>query len=341
MREFFCSHEIPKSAEEFWSYRLDLDFDRLIAEADGQVVSLVRLDNKTDEHGHDMIDRDVRLTFKNNPVPKTLRSMLKDPEFAFNVTACWYKTLFDEAHAMVYSIKLPVFSDRISVNGQQWAEPISSTRCRLCCRVWCSVTRLPGISTQVAKGIEGGMQAAYKLLPKRVEEFAAFREKKLSQRISAASLTPTEPQLADMPPQAALADVEEQMSPTESAEVKTLHDDSMDSQLSKRSEELRRGGSEEAENSDMERDTPERVVELGLPHEYEGMLIAMRQKQKQLRLALQQAEREAENQELYELRKYITENKKLRRELEEEREESSALRRRLAAAEKALAQVGP
>lgn len=47
------------------------------------------------------------------------------------------------------------------------------------------------------------------------------------------------------------------------------------------------------------------------------------------------------SQELYELRKYITENKKLRRELEEEREESSALRRRLAAAEKALAQVGP
>ena len=132
MREFYCAHEIARSAEEFWSYRLDLDFDRLIAEADGQVVHLERLDEKADDHGDMMIDRDVKLTFKSNPVPKSLRNMLKDPDFAFNVKACWYKTLFDEAHAMVYSIKLPVFSDRITVNGRQWAEPISPKRCRLC-----------------------------------------------------------------------------------------------------------------------------------------------------------------------------------------------------------------
>eukprot|EP00966_Prymnesium_polylepis_P147308 3402726-Prymnesium_polylepis.1 len=114
-----------------------------------------------------MIDRDIKLTFKSNPVPKQLRNMLKDPDFAFNVTSCWHKTLYDEGHPYIYSIQLPVFSDRISVNGKQWAEPISPTSCMLCVRVQLSVTRLPGISTQVAKGIESGMQSAYKLLPKR------------------------------------------------------------------------------------------------------------------------------------------------------------------------------
>lgn len=32
-REFYCVHEIQKPAAEFWSYRLDLGFDELIAEA--------------------------------------------------------------------------------------------------------------------------------------------------------------------------------------------------------------------------------------------------------------------------------------------------------------------
>ena len=41
-----------------------------------------------------------------------------------------------------------------------------------------SVTRLPAISTQVAKGIEKGMQDAYKLLPKRVDEFGILLAQK-------------------------------------------------------------------------------------------------------------------------------------------------------------------
>ena len=34
-----------------------------------------------------MVDRTVKLTFKSNPVPKSLRGMLKDPDFAFTVSA--------------------------------------------------------------------------------------------------------------------------------------------------------------------------------------------------------------------------------------------------------------
>ena len=56
-----------------------------------QVFNLVWLENFNDEEGKEMVKRRVRLTFKENPVPKALRGMLKDPEFAFHVdvrTAC-------------------------------------------------------------------------------------------------------------------------------------------------------------------------------------------------------------------------------------------------------------
>jgi len=99
------AHEIGTSAEEFWSYRLDLRFDELIVEGDGQVMRVERWDDLQDAQGHAVVDRTVKLTFKKNPVPKSLRGLLNDPEFAFEVSARWHRTLFDKEHAMAYSIK--------------------------------------------------------------------------------------------------------------------------------------------------------------------------------------------------------------------------------------------
>ena len=52
-----------------------------------QVFQLCWLKEEADAEGHPCVEREVRLTFRENPVPKALRGMLKDPEFAFLVRA--------------------------------------------------------------------------------------------------------------------------------------------------------------------------------------------------------------------------------------------------------------
>mmetsp|Transcript_15011 Transcript_15011/g.45828 ORF Transcript_15011/g.45828 Transcript_15011/m.45828 type:complete len:637 (+) Transcript_15011:381-2291(+) len=98
--------------------------------------------------------------------------MLKDPDFAFVVKSSWRTHVFDEAHAMDLETILPVFSDRISIKAQQWAVPISDSECMVCAKVRISVSRLPGISGTVERGIEKGMRDAYAQLPARAFEYA-------------------------------------------------------------------------------------------------------------------------------------------------------------------------
>ena len=43
-----------------------------------------------DDEGHEILERQVRLTFKKNPVPGPLRRFLKDPAFAVTVRAKWW-----------------------------------------------------------------------------------------------------------------------------------------------------------------------------------------------------------------------------------------------------------
>ena len=50
-----------------------------------QVFQLCWLKEEVDAEGHPCVEREVRLTFRENPVPKMLRGMFKDPEFAFLV----------------------------------------------------------------------------------------------------------------------------------------------------------------------------------------------------------------------------------------------------------------
>ena len=57
MREFFTSVVINLSCEDFWNLRVDLDYDRFIAEADGQDFQLVWLEEPKDEHGNEMVRR--------------------------------------------------------------------------------------------------------------------------------------------------------------------------------------------------------------------------------------------------------------------------------------------
>jgi hypothetical protein len=131
VREFLSEETCDLSAEQFWALRADVNWDNSIAEYDGQVFNLNWVKDEVDAEGNPMVSREVRLTFRENPVPKALRGMLKDPDFAFLVRSSWRTRCWDEAHAMDLETILPVFSDRVSIKARQWAEPISDRQCKV------------------------------------------------------------------------------------------------------------------------------------------------------------------------------------------------------------------
>jgi hypothetical protein len=174
VREFLSEETVELSAEQFWALRADQRWDAHVADLDGQVFHLSWAKDEVDAEGNPMVRREVRLTFRDNPVPKALRGLLKDPDFAFLVKSSWRTRCWDEAHAMDLETILPVFSDRISIKARQWAEPISDRQCKVCARVKIGVSRmpLPGIAGTVERGIEKGMRDAYAQLPARALAYA-------------------------------------------------------------------------------------------------------------------------------------------------------------------------
>ena len=160
------------AAEDFWALRQDVGFDEHIAAVDKQTAEWLSNEPFVDAEGNGQVRRTTRLAYKENPIPKSVRSMVGDGEFAFKVTSSMWTHLYDEAHPMSFKTGLPVFSDRISIEGIQWCEPISATQCKLCARVNVSV-KVTGLSGQIEKTIEKGSKDAYAALPGHAESYVA------------------------------------------------------------------------------------------------------------------------------------------------------------------------
>ena len=135
VRELSIASYCEVSATDFWSLRSDRGYDEWFAELDGQVSRLVNNEQTKTDEGLDYVQRLVKLEFKQNPMPHFLRKQFGLHEFAFHVTSSFYKDAFDEEHPYTYSTEFPILTDRISVEGVQWLQEISDTRCRLQARV--------------------------------------------------------------------------------------------------------------------------------------------------------------------------------------------------------------
>ena len=70
-----------------------------------------------------------------------------------------------------YRAVYPVFTDRIHVNGQQWVEYVSATRCWLHARIKVKV-EIAIVGGTLERWIEGLVRQAYDDLPKRAHEYA-------------------------------------------------------------------------------------------------------------------------------------------------------------------------
>ena len=153
--------------------RVDLGFDKYLAAVEKQNAEWQLNDEFKDADGNRQIRRTTKLIYKENPVPRSVRSMVGDGEFSFTVSSTFWPDLFDEAHPMAFKTELPFFADRISIEGLHWVEPVSATQCKLCARVDIKV-RVTGISSQVEKAIEKGCKEAYAALPKHAEAYVAL-----------------------------------------------------------------------------------------------------------------------------------------------------------------------
>ena len=174
VREINVSCICQASAADFWSLRNDRGYDEWFAELDGQRSILIKNEQTPQEDGLVYGQRTVRLEFKENPVPQYLRKKFKLDNFAFLVTSSYYKNAFDEEHPYTYSTEFPVLTDRITVEGVQWAEEISEERCRLHARVRIAV-QLNVLGPQIERQIEKGIRAAYAELPERACDFLVHR----------------------------------------------------------------------------------------------------------------------------------------------------------------------
>ena len=166
--------------EEFWALREDANWDHYNAELDGQIFTTLKQDRWLDEAtGEEKIQRSHRLKAKVNPIPRALRSTLGVDEFIVRVHATWHARLYEKQHAMALQVQTPVFTDRIKINGEQWAEKVDDHNCLLKTRmtIQCKLPG-PGIGTQVEKGTEKGMKDAYKDQPRRVIEYLKQRAAK-------------------------------------------------------------------------------------------------------------------------------------------------------------------
>mgnify|MGYP006145746489 CR=1 FL=1 len=160
VRAFEIDNDCEMSAELFWSLRGDTNFDAFYARLDKQWYTLQEEDASEGKDGK-IISRDFKLVMEDNPVPRPLRPLLPKnlvvKEFAFRVKCKFHTDHFDEAHPYEYTTILPVMTERVLVDGIQWAEPVTATMCRLRARINVTV-HLGPLSAALERTIESEMR---------------------------------------------------------------------------------------------------------------------------------------------------------------------------------------
>ena len=172
MRELVTRHPCPCSVEDFWGLRDDPAWDQYNAELDSQIFTVISKEEVLDPTlSAKKVIRTHQLKAKVNPIPKAIRGMLGSDEFKVVVEAEWYKLRYAKEEAMTLSVRPPVFASKISIKGMQWAERVDGQNCNLCTQMTISCKIPAGVGSQVEKGTEKGMKAAYADQPRRVMAF--------------------------------------------------------------------------------------------------------------------------------------------------------------------------
>ena len=159
------------AAAEYWALKNEAEWAAHQDEEEGNTRTVLL--DKLDADGTRTTR--ARVTAKENPIPKALRSLLGAGEsFSFTVTESWLSDRWDEASAAIFQTEPAVCASKIKVGGAHWVEEAGPNECVLCFRLDVDV-RVVGIGSKLAKGILAGTVASYAAIPERALRYLAAR----------------------------------------------------------------------------------------------------------------------------------------------------------------------
>ena len=104
---------VPLPADTFWALRLDTNFDRFCAAAEGCSFALLSLSRSTAADGAPIVAIETELIANESPLPSALQSLLGAKRFALLSRARWHVDRHDRAHAASFDSSPRILGDRI------------------------------------------------------------------------------------------------------------------------------------------------------------------------------------------------------------------------------------
>ena len=176
------SATVPLPADTFWALRLDTNFDRFCAAAEGCTFALTSLSRGADGH----VSIETELSANESPLPSALQTLLGAKKFSLLGKARWHVDRHDKAHAATFESSPRIMGDRVCIRGQSWLEPASGgpgastgNSCTVSYRIEIEV-KIMAFASILEQGLERRMRESYARLPEltaaymRTDAFKAF-----------------------------------------------------------------------------------------------------------------------------------------------------------------------
>ena len=187
------SADLPVSLEIWHGLRNDPDFDPWCCENEGSTFELLSITETEDPNGDGLfVRRENIVASKVNPTPRAVRVFIGDEPLSFLTCQEWWREHDDREHPMRNSttVNTPkLLKGRVTVNGEQWAQPLSDSSVRIHSKMTIVVT-ISGFGNTIAMLLVRQAQATLKELPNVVHKYLAC--KALRNSLSRMPPSPTE-----------------------------------------------------------------------------------------------------------------------------------------------------
>lgn len=182
MRTFHLRVETAMPPSRLWALRQDAAMDAKVALKAGRVLRVVR--ERALPDGDGQVEREVEVTFQNDPVPPFLRSRMKTAPTSCTIRSRFYPTRCDADHAMTTTTAS--LEGRVVVNTKQWIDHCevggSVAHTEVC--VHCDVVGIGGVVERlIEKNVRQGAATHFA----RLEEAAAEVEAAAAAEVEAAA----------------------------------------------------------------------------------------------------------------------------------------------------------
>jgi len=173
-RQIRARVKLPLAASEYWELR-DGRFADFWAETDGARYELLTRESDFDEQGREWKSRTSSTTFSENPVPRSLRYLLKTDEFSMVTRSRWCTGAWSKECASTYTTTVPAAGNRIVIQGTHWLEEDASGCCYACYNSEVVVRIGMGLGAYLEKVVEANAIITYDSLPPVVSKWVELQ----------------------------------------------------------------------------------------------------------------------------------------------------------------------